>query len=253
MKHYIRNITTGELNEFEKFYGNVEFNAEKSEEAYDLLIDEIDDEMRTSPEFWTDEFIYNGKKYAIAANGVLSSNGEYVIGEIIDLEQIAEGNNLTCIETTSERNGYPSNLEYAIIGFSTFEEAQKLADKYGLIIEFFERKEGQDLYYRTCKQAYEELKINACWYGDDFEDYDNNSGKDFFKDEVKDRLSEFDNFEDLDKFIYEKKEIYDAINRIDDNQLVLTNNGIFYSIIDQHSMSFYYDTKELVIGVISDI
>ena len=45
-----------------------------------------------------------------------------------DLREIAESNNLEVIETTSQANGYPSNLKDAIIGFESFEDAEKLAD-----------------------------------------------------------------------------------------------------------------------------
>nr|WP_298672122.1 hypothetical protein [uncultured Prevotella sp.] len=79
----IKNITTGVLNEFKNFYGNVEIDSDKSQEAYDLLEDEID-ELKNSPEFWTGEFEKDDKKYAIAGDGDLTSSGEYVIAEIVD-------------------------------------------------------------------------------------------------------------------------------------------------------------------------
>lgn len=35
------------------------------------------------------------------------------------------------IETTSSRIGYPSNLQKAVIGFATYEEAERYAEKHG--------------------------------------------------------------------------------------------------------------------------
>ncbi len=82
----IKNITTGVLNEFKAFYGNVEINQDKSEEAYKLLKDEIDDDMKNSPELWAGEFESEGKKYAIAGDGAMTSGGEYTVGEITDIK-----------------------------------------------------------------------------------------------------------------------------------------------------------------------
>ena len=80
----IKNITTGVLNEFKNFYGNVEIDSDKSQEAYDLLEDEITAEIKNSPELWAGEFESDGKKYAIVGDGDLTSSGEYVIAEIVD-------------------------------------------------------------------------------------------------------------------------------------------------------------------------
>jgi hypothetical protein len=79
----IKNVTTGVLNEFKNFYGNVDFNSDASQEAYDLLKDELDNDMKESSEFWTAEFEHENKLYAIAGDGALTSSGEYVVAEII--------------------------------------------------------------------------------------------------------------------------------------------------------------------------
>ena len=42
---------------------------------------------------------------------------------------LAEVEGLEFIETTSERNGYPSNLQGAIIGFESFKQAEEIAEK----------------------------------------------------------------------------------------------------------------------------
>ncbi|MFM6994109.1 MAG: hypothetical protein ACKOWO_03210 [Sediminibacterium sp.] len=78
----IKNITTGILNEIKNFYGNVEIDENKLPEAYELLKDEISDEMKSSPEFFVGEFEKDGKSYVIAGDGALTSSGEYVLAEI---------------------------------------------------------------------------------------------------------------------------------------------------------------------------
>lgn len=75
------------------------------------------------------------------------------------LEFIAYENGLELIETTSERNGYPANLKYAIIGFNSFEEAEKIAKDNNLSIEIFTKNDGWQLYYRTGNRVHEPLRM----------------------------------------------------------------------------------------------
>jgi len=79
----ITDITTGILNQFSLFYGDVDIDYSKEREAYDLLEDEIENDMKDSPELWSGEFICNGKRYAIIGDGALTSDGEYVVARIL--------------------------------------------------------------------------------------------------------------------------------------------------------------------------
>lgn len=64
------------------------------------------------------------------------------------LLDIANEYGLELIETTSDRNGYPCDLKYAVIGFDTFDEAQELADRYGLTVRDFRKRGGWQLWVR---------------------------------------------------------------------------------------------------------
>ena len=77
-----KNITTGKLNEFTSFYGEVKFYNEQSNEIYEALREDAT-EMLNSPEMWVAQFNAKGKSYAIMADGSLTSDGNYVVSEII--------------------------------------------------------------------------------------------------------------------------------------------------------------------------
>ena len=79
----ITDITTGILNQFGLFYGEVDIDYSKVQEAYDLLEDEITDEMKNSTELWAGEFERDGKRYAIVGDGAMTSDGEYVVARIL--------------------------------------------------------------------------------------------------------------------------------------------------------------------------
>jgi len=80
----ITEITTGVLNNFNLFYGNVEFYNDGSEEVYEALKQYASKEMLKSPEMWTATFEYKNKKYGIMGDGEMTSSGSYILGEIIE-------------------------------------------------------------------------------------------------------------------------------------------------------------------------
>jgi len=85
----LTNIQTGILKEFDRFFQNVEFLNQGSTEIFQLFENECSgdiEDIKESPEFWVSEFIdpYDGKHYAIAADGEATSSGKYVVAEILN-------------------------------------------------------------------------------------------------------------------------------------------------------------------------
>ncbi|MCH3994842.1 MAG: hypothetical protein LKE54_07315 [Prevotella sp.] len=103
----ITKITTGVLNELKNFYGNIEIDENKSGEAYNLLQDEVSEDMKRSSEFWTGEFEHDGKRYAIAGDGALTSSGDYVLGKIEKTYDVVFSD-----DTSDDNKGFEEPLEY---------------------------------------------------------------------------------------------------------------------------------------------
>ena len=85
----LTNIQTGKLNEFDRFFQNVEFMNQGSNEIFQLFENELSEDIediKDSPEFWVSEFVdpYDNKRYAIAADGEATSSGKYVVAEIVE-------------------------------------------------------------------------------------------------------------------------------------------------------------------------
>lgn len=168
------------------------------------------------------------------------------------LREIAEANNLQIIETTPERNGYPSKLRDAIIGFDSFKEAQELADKHGLSIEVFETKDGWSLWYRSGYTKYEAFNISAETFGDNYHAFSNDIDEDeFIEIEIIPLIEDISDFTKLQELIDTKKEIYDAIENAEDDELVITLYGNLLATVKQQTMYFYHDTRHNVIGLIN--
>lgn len=168
-----------------------------------------------------------------------------------DFYTIAEIENLEVIETTSGVNGYPKSLKKALIGFDTFEQAEKVANEYGLSIEFFEKRDGWQLYYRTGSTAFEEIEISEYDYGDDFASFRFSDLNDFYENEVNSMIAEFESFEQVEDFIEKKKKVYEAIEELGENEIVITHCGEYYDTVKKKTMSFSYDSKTTVIGLIN--
>lgn len=167
-----------------------------------------------------------------------------------DFYTIAEIENLQVIETTSAMNGYPQSLKKALIGFQSFEEAERIASEYGLSIEIFTKRDGWQLYYRTNNRAYSAIEISAEDFGDDYRSFTASDYDDFYENEVQDMIGEFESFEDVESFLKSQKKIYEAIENLEDDEMVLTCQGKYYDTVKQYTMCHYYDTKTTIIGLI---
>lgn len=167
-----------------------------------------------------------------------------------DLESIAEENGLEVITTTSARNGYPKRLQRAIIGFDTFELADKLAKENGLSIEIFTKRDGWSLWYREGTHAFSPFERDGEEYGDEYRRYSKEDLEGFYVNEVQPSVCAFDDFESLRCFLDIMEEIRDRIEDADDDEYILASCGGYYDTIKKTTMSYCYDTHHFAIGLI---
>lgn len=164
------------------------------------------------------------------------------------LRELADNNALQFIETTSGNNGYPQDLKPALIGFNDYEEAEEFAQEHGLQTYIFHKRDGWQLWQRS-KPAYEPMIISAENYGDDYNMFTHDELDDYFGNEVKPRLDDFDNMEELKKFLNNQEEIMDELDRCNENEAVITYCGDYYDTVKVKSIEWSHDTHNYVIGV----
>lgn len=183
---------------------------------------------------------------------LVDKNGVDEIEVEVSLKEIAEIEGLEVIETTPELNGYPRSLKTAIIGFKDFPHAQEVAGKYRLQIESFETKSGWGLWTRRNRTMYEPYPISAEIFGDNYSDFTKMSEEDFIEQEVEPFMQDgFESFSQLETFLKDKKEIWDEIELMEEDEVVITYYGNYKETLKQRAMRFYHDTKSYVIGVIN--
>lgn len=73
------------------------------------------------------------------------------IRNLINLKkELSKRKNLQTIDTTDQANGYPSNTNFGIVGFSTLEAAENFAKKYGLSTVLLHKRDGWHFWARMC-------------------------------------------------------------------------------------------------------
>ena len=94
------------------------------------------------------------------------------------------------------------------------------------------------------------MKNSSDDYGDNYNQLEKMNEKVFFESEVKDSIENFDNLEDLQNFLSKKQELFEEIEKMEVDEIVITYQGDFYETIKKVSMSFSHDTKTTIIGLI---
>ena len=168
--------------------------------------------------------------------------------EELSLAEIADIEGLEYIETTSGMNGYPQNIHGAIVGFEDWEQLEKIAIKYNLNAINLHGRDGWQLYERN-GIATEPYKNSSDDYGDDYSQYDN---ADTYQKQIMEDVfpyAELSTFEEVEKWLKEKKEVYEELLTCGEDEIVITYQGRFFEKINKVSMSFIHDTHYYIIGL----
>jgi hypothetical protein len=158
------------------------------------------------------------------------------------LEQIADENKLHAVTTSKGTNGYPKDLKDAIIGFKNWEQAEKLAEKYELKIIKIHKRYGWDLFERNESEVHEPIKITAEMYGDDYAVWKGDNVQAYFDAEIKDRLADFNNWDNLATFINKQQKIISEIDNRFDDELIITYRGEYFDTVNENTMEWIFDS-----------
>ncbi len=166
----------------------------------------------------------------------------------IDFLELA--NEFTLIETTSEPNGYPRNLRKAIIGFESYEQAEELAEKYGLEIEMFEKRDGWDLWARR-DRIFNAFDMAFIYVEECYDFYKKISFEDFCKrEDVHGQLKECEDFDEMQARLESFKDLFEEIESLKEGEILIKDNDGNTFVSKEYSMQYSYDTHNYAIGLI---
>ena len=158
---------------------------------------------------------------------------------------------LTIIEITHGSNGYPQGMgDHGIIDFETFEQAKELADKHGLEVGLFTKRQGHQL-WTYMGQRHEPLSANdyLADLGDDYSEADVND--DFIRETLSDltkKITDGD-FTEIRGFIDRVEKIQDEVQCAEKDEMVIVCQGEYYETIDRKLMGYCEDVHTYTIGV----
>ena len=166
------------------------------------------------------------------------------------LESIAYEHGLDLIETTSDASGYPRDLKYAIIGFETFDEAQELADRYGLTVREFTRRDGWQLWVRGGRMfgEYDYEKVMREGYPNEVvRTYRHTDANDVISD-LRERL-QYASIRDMKIMIENAEQILDELENCQLDEFIVTCTGEYDGTYRRNVMSYSYDSSRYAIGI----
>lgn len=167
--------------------------------------------------------------------------------DIIDVdiyEHICDQNaELVQVETTSEMSGYPRGLGRAVVGFDTFEEAQEVADKYGLTVVKLHKRDGWQLWYNDGQKMYdgdrptlepEDMGYRTMYQSDDSERV---------VEDLKAAIAELDDIDCIFNLAQSHKEIIEELDTLGDDEAIFTGHD------SKTPTEWEYDTHHYCVAV----
>lgn len=169
----------------------------------------------------------------------------------VDIYEEEQNGDLDIVDVTSGRNGYPSGVRQAIVGFSSFEEAKLIAEKYQKNVVLLHKRDGWNLYEIKDCTLIDEPELNP-------EDLGYNNQWDGLTDEsevVEEFRSKIDGIEQMDVILSlanTYKQIYEELQIIGSDEVIFfdsDNDLLSYEKVKKHPMSWSYDTHNYIVAI----
>lgn len=167
-----------------------------------------------------------------------------------DIKEIAEILDLQTIETTRSANGYPEAVKIAIDASSleSFEQVQKVAEKYNLTPTLLHRRDGSHFWTRKHSTS-EPIELSDADFGDDFYSYSLMPEDEFCDTFIHERVENFNTLETVKALVDQSSEIWEKMQEMDEGDILVTHLGQFYNIYRRKTLSFSEDTHNWMIAL----
>lgn len=164
---------------------------------------------------------------------------------------LAEQLGLDIVSVTEASNGYPQNVQLALIGFDNFDQAEDVANANDLTIVSLYKRDGWNLWAEQ-GAACGPIKLGAEDYGDDYMSFDSSWDEEDLADDLRgviDGIEELDGIFTIVDFYKKLKEELDGIS--DDEQVIARMyDSDTIEVIKKEVMSWHDDAKISAIALI---
>lgn len=163
---------------------------------------------------------------------------------------LAEQLGLDIVSVTSASNGYPQNVQLALIGFDNFEQAEDVANANGLTIVSLYKRDGWKLWAEQ-GSAWGPIKPSAEDYGCDYMSYDSSWDEDDLTDDLRraiDGIEDIDGISTIVDFYKKFKEELDDISE-DEQVIARMYDADTIEVIKKEVMSWHDDANSSTIAI----
>lgn len=170
----------------------------------------------------------------------------------IDLHEIAYNEGLELVSTTTGVNGYPQDVDYALIGLDDFQQAETLVKKYPFLeIVTLHKRDGWQLWNFKERNTYQAMQVEESWYGDDYKIIDCSS-EEYFDDYVMPNINTMYNMDELECFVYHHKKIMEHLDDLQEGYSLVLCNGNYHDEIKTETMRWNHDVHTYEIAIVLD-
>ncbi len=159
-------------------------------------------------------------------------------------------------DTTSNRSGYPERLIEAIIGFENWNQIEQISKALNIEPEVFNKKEGWNIWVRNYARNVRPFNLEQhylnreCNEGSIIVLYNTEDTQSIYRERVLPLLENAMSMEESEKIINEWKEIFEEIQTLGDDEILVHENG-YRRTINKEDISYTEDTDMYEIGFVS--
>ena len=158
---------------------------------------------------------------------------------------LAEQLGLDIVSVTEASNGYPQNVQLALIGVDNFEQAEEVARAHDLSIVSLYKRDGWNLWAEQ-GAAWGPIELGAEDYGDDYISFNSSCSEDL-ADDLRGAIDGIEELDDIFTIVDFYKKLKEELDDISEDEQVIARMFAADSIeiIKKETMSSHDDANRL--------
>ena len=157
---------------------------------------------------------------------------------------LAEQLGLDIVSVTESSNGFPQNVQLALIGFDNFDQAEDVANANDLTIVSLYKRDGWKLWAEQ-GAAWGPIKLGAEDYGDDYMSFDSSWDEEDLTDDLRRAIDGIEELDDIFTIVDFYKKFKEELDDTSDDEQVIARmyDADTIEIIKKEVMSWHDDAN----------
>lgn len=157
---------------------------------------------------------------------------------------LAEQLGLDIVSVTEASNGYPQNVQLALIGFDNFDQAEDVANANDLTIISLYKRDGWNLWAEQ-GAACGPIELGAEDYGDDYVSFNSSLSEEDLADDLRGAIDGIEELDDIFTIVDFYKKIKEQLDDISEAEQVIARmcDADSIEVIKKETMSWHDDAN----------